>query len=82
MPAPIPIGAQIRRVLEDMPKKYTVKWFAAQLNCDRRNVYDIFLRQSIDSELLWRISIILNHDFFKDLSGTLPIYRDYTPFSD
>ncbi|MBD5189617.1 MAG: XRE family transcriptional regulator [Bacteroidales bacterium] len=59
-----------------MPKKYTVKWFATQLNCDRRNVYDIFLRQSIDTELLWRISVILNHDFFKDISNSLQSSKD------
>lgn len=39
-------------------------WFAKKLYCDRTNVYSIFKRASIDTELLLRISIILNHDFF------------------
>ena len=43
----------------------TVSWFARKLFCDRTNVYDIFQRKSIDTELLLRISIILNYDFFR-----------------
>lgn len=31
---------------------------------ERTNVYNIFKRQSIDTETLLRISQILNHDFF------------------
>lgn len=64
-----PIGALIRREFEKLPRAYTVTWFAKNLNCDRTNVYDIFSRQSIDTALLMRISCILHHDFFADLSG-------------
>jgi len=46
----------------------TISWFARKLYCDRSNVYDIFRRKSIDTELLLRISLILNHDFFQDYS--------------
>ena len=46
----------------------TVAWFARKLCCNRQNVYDIFKRESIDTALLRRISNILKHDFFKDLS--------------
>lgn len=42
----------------------TVTWFAKKLYCERTNVYNIFKRQSIDTELLLRISVILNRDFF------------------
>ena len=42
----------------------SVSWFARKLYCDRTNVYDIFKRKSIDTELLCRISIILHHNFF------------------
>lgn len=42
----------------------TVSWFARKLYCDRSNVYDIFKRRSIDTELLLRISLILNYNFF------------------
>lgn len=42
----------------------TVTWFANKLYCDRTNVYKIFRKQSIDTELLLRISHILNYNFF------------------
>lgn len=42
----------------------SISWFARKLYCDRSNVYDIFKRKSIDTDLLMRISIILNHNFF------------------
>lgn len=43
----------------------SVAWFARNLPCERSNVYDIFKRRSIDTEMLLRISIILRHDFFR-----------------
>ena len=42
----------------------SVSWFARKLCCERTNVYSIFKRQSIDTDLLLRISQILHHDFF------------------
>lgn len=42
----------------------TVTWFAKRLFCERTNVYDIFKRRSIDTDMLLRISIILHHNFF------------------
>ena len=47
----------------------TVTWFAKQLCCTRPNIYKIFRKSNIDMQLLWRISDILNHNFFKDLSA-------------
>ena len=49
----------------------TVTWFATQLCCTRPNVYKIFRKENIDIHLLWRISCILNHDFFRDLSNDI-----------
>lgn len=43
-------------------------WFAAKLSCDRTNVYKIFARPSIDTQLLFRISVILNRNFFAEYS--------------
>lgn len=42
----------------------SVTWFAKKLYCDRTNVYSIFKRKSIDTELLLRVSCILHHNFF------------------
>ena len=65
------IGSHIRDVLFTQSREHTVTWLAKQLNCHRVNVYDIFNRSTIDTELLRRISIVLSHDFFQDLSNDL-----------
>lgn len=62
------IGERIREVFDAMPKSCTINWFAARLHCDRRNVYRIFAKDNIDILLLSRISQILGHDFFLELS--------------
>lgn len=46
----------------------TPAWLASKLGCDRTNAYKILKRSSIDTSLLARISIVLKHDFFLDLS--------------
>lgn len=53
------IEAELRR------QERSVAWFARSLPCERTNVYDIFKRRSIDTEMLLRISIVLRHDFFR-----------------
>lgn len=63
------IGKLIKEELERQER--TVSWLARKLSCDRSNVYRIFQKQSIDTSVLKRISIILNHDFFVDLSDDL-----------
>ena len=57
------IGEKIREELARQER--TVTWLARKLNCNRQNVYDIFKRSTIDTELLMRISLILRVDFFK-----------------
>lgn len=60
------IGTLIKQELERQERSVT--WFAHKLSCHRTNVYDIFSRDNIDVALLIRISKILNHNFFKDIS--------------
>lgn len=60
------IGKAIKQELERQERGVT--WFARQLSCDRSNVYRIFQKESIDTNLLMRICIILKYDFFADLS--------------
>ena len=67
--AMIHIGKRIETVLRE--KERTVAWFARKLYCNRQNVYDIFKRESIDTTLLQRISVILEHNFFRDLSDNI-----------
>ena len=52
-------------------KGVKVPWIAQQLGCHRNNVYLIFSRQWIDTGTLMKLSIILQYDFFAELSGWL-----------
>ncbi len=65
-----PIGSIIKAELERQER--SVSWFARKLNCDRSNIYRLFQKHSIDTLLLTRISVILNRDFFAELSRNLP----------
>lgn len=60
------IGNLIRQTLKE--RGYTVVWFAAQLAYTRVNVYKIFEKKSLDTDLLMRISVILDTNFFKAYS--------------
>lgn len=62
----MPIGEQIKKEL--LRQERSVSWFARKLNCNRQNIYDIFKRTTIDTELLMRISLILRTDFFEGYS--------------
>ena len=66
---PISIGKIIKEELRRQQR--SVIWLSGMLNCDRRNIYDIFQRPSIDSDLLYKLSIILNRDFFAYFSANL-----------
>lgn len=57
------IGCLIKEEL--VKQERTVSWFARKLCCDRSNVYKIFKRSTIDTELLLRISQIMHYDFFE-----------------
>lgn len=56
------IGSLIKEEL--MRQERTISWLARKLYCDRSNVYHIFKRESIDTELLLRICLILGRNFF------------------
>ena len=66
---PVNIGKLIEEELRRQERSVT--WFSRKLHCDRRNVYDIFTRQYIDTCLLYRISLILHKDFFSYFSVQL-----------
>ena len=69
----IHIGKSIEKVLREQGR--SVSWFAKQICCERTNVYSIFNRDSIDTGLLMRISIVLSHDFFKEYREQLDTYH-------
>ena|GEM_PF-255227 len=54
-----------KKIKEEMQKQnVSVSVFAEKINRSRNVVYDIFGRESIDTDLLNKISKILNCDFF------------------
>lgn len=65
----IHIGSLIRLKMEERQK--TVVWLAEQLSCSRTNVYKIFDKYSVDTEMLARISSILEFDFFSVYSDDI-----------
>jgi hypothetical protein len=58
----IHIGSLIEQELRRQER--SVARFARKLHCDPSNVYKIFKKQSIDTQLLENISSILQHNFF------------------
>ena len=63
------IGSLIKAELERQER--TVSWFARKLCCDRSNVYKLIKRSTIDTELLVRVSQILQYDFFEHYKNIL-----------
>ncbi len=49
----------------------SITWLSTQINCTRENLYKVFRRSWIYTDLLFEISKALNHDFFKDYSEYL-----------
>lgn len=60
------IGQRIKEVFNE--RGITVVAFARAIPCSRENIYRIFKSDNIDILLLMRISHVLDHDFFKDIS--------------
>ena len=70
----IHIGSLIEQELRRQERSVT--WLAAELHCDRTNVYKVFKRKSIDTRLLMDISVILQHNFFLDYADEVnPLLR-------
>lgn len=63
------IGCLIKKELERQER--SISWLARKLSCDRTKVYRLLQKHSIDTYDLARISILLSHDFFADLSASL-----------
>ena len=69
----IHIGQKIREIFET--KGISVVEFAKRINTSRENVYGIFKRKTIDVELLFHISEVLEYNFFQDcLNPSFSLY--------
>ena len=60
------IGKLIREELERQDR--TPTWLARKIACDRTNVYYIFKQESLHTDMIERLSVALNHNFFQDLA--------------
>ena len=60
------IGQRIKEVMK--AKKVPAVTVAKEIACERTNLYNIFEREDINTSLLRKLSVVLNHDFFKELS--------------
>lgn len=61
------IGQLIKQKMEEEGK--TVSWRARNLSYCRTNVYKIYDKKSIDTDLLMRISALLEYNFFLDYTN-------------
>lgn len=49
----------------------TVVWLARTINMERSSIYKMFERNTLDVSLLIRISLVMDHDFFQDISNKI-----------
>lgn len=60
------IGHIIKAVFDE--QGHTVAWFAKKMHCNRTNVYKIFEKPHLNSDIIERASKALDHDFFLEIS--------------
>ena len=53
---------------EMLRQEKSTHWLAQEIHHERSSIYKIYHRESLDVKLLMRISLLLNHDFFEDMS--------------
>ncbi len=63
------MGHIIKAVFDEQGR--TVKWFATKMHCNRTNVYKMFEKPHLNSEIIARASQVLEHDFFLDISKVM-----------
>ena len=68
------IGKFIEQELRSQER--SVVWLARKLNCNRTNIYKIFNRSTIDTELLLRISNVLQRNFFEEYVHRLDFRKE------
>lgn len=60
---PLHIGKIIEATMKSQGR--SPSWLAKQICCNRDNIYKIYQRPHIDTNLLMKISLALNIDFFQ-----------------
>jgi plasmid maintenance system antidote protein VapI len=49
----------------------SVQWLARQLHCTRSNIYKLYDKPAIATDLLWQLAQLLQVDFFAYYSNSL-----------
>lgn len=58
-----------KKIHEEMVRQeFDVSDIAREIGCCRTNIYKIFARESINTDMLIRLSIALNHNFLSDIA--------------
>ena len=70
--ADLQIGKRIQNELKEQGR--SVSWLARQLGMERTSLYYTFRQNSIDLELLMRISFIVGHNFLQDVCDAYKAY--------
>lgn len=65
----IHVGGMIKRELYKQGR--SAAWLAKAIDLERTSVYKIYERSTIQVDLLAKISVAMNHDFFRDISRRL-----------
>lgn len=74
------VGKRIKEVLDEQGR--SASWLASKIPCERTNMYDIFKREDVSVALLFKVSSILGHDFFLEISNELRNSQtDPSPYS-
>ncbi|MCR5645491.1 MAG: XRE family transcriptional regulator [Bacteroidales bacterium] len=63
------LGVMVKKELKAQGR--SVVWLARTINMERSGIYKLFDRNSFDVGLLIRISLVMNHDFFWDISNKI-----------
>jgi hypothetical protein len=72
--AKVHIGQKIKGVVES--SGISAIDFAKKINRTRDVAYKIFARETVDTGLLQKISVVLEHDFFNYYSHELPVVKE------
>ena len=63
----IHIGSIIKAKVEE--RGFSEAKLSKLLHCHPSNIYCIYNRESITTDLLWKLSIVLNFNFFNEIYG-------------
>ena len=63
------IGQGVKAELSQQGR--TITWLAGEVHCTRENLYKIFRKPWMNTDMLFKISRALDHDFFLDCSASL-----------